>query len=207
MKRVMLVGALAAAAVLTALACGSDTVASPDKAVSSTGGKSGGSDSSGTGGDSSTHGNPGGNRRYPWLTITPEAAAVQLHNYLALHATLYDTNGTPQSATISWRSSDQHIATVGDTGLVHGVGLGVVTIFASADGVNDSAVVAVVDTAVASPPPPDSGTVPPDSSHRPPPPPPDSGSVPPDSTHRPPPPPPDSVPPDTVPPRDTLTSR
>ncbi|HEV2180189.1 MAG TPA: Ig-like domain-containing protein, partial [Gemmatimonadaceae bacterium] len=139
------------------------------------------------------------------LTITPEAAAVQIHNYLAVHATAYDTNGTPVSAKISWRSSDAHIATVGDTGLVHGVGLGVVTIFASANGVNDSAVVAVVDTAVASPPP-DSGTVPPDSSRRPPPPP-DSGSVPPDTTHRPPPPPPDSVPPDTVPPKDTLTSR
>lgn len=195
MKRVMLVGALAAAAVLTALACGSDTVASPEKAVSSTGGTSG-NDSSGTSpGDTSTHGNPDGNHRYPWLTITPEAAAVQVHNYLALHATLYDTNGTPVSAKISWRSSDARIATVSDTGLVHGVGLGVVAIFASANGVNDSAEVAVVDTAVASPPPPDTGTVPPDSTRQPPPPP-DSSSVPPDSTRQPP---PDSVPPDTVP--------
>lgn len=201
MKRVVLIGALAAAAVVTAMACGSDTVASPEKAVSGTSGASGGgNDSSGSGSDSSTHGSPGGNHKYPWLTITPEAAAVQIHNYLALHATAYDTNGTPMSAKISWRSSDAHIATVGDTGLVHGVGLGVVTIFASANGINDSAVVAVVDTAVASPPP-DSGTVPPDSSRRPPPPPPDSGSVPPDSTRRPPPPPPDSVPPDTVPQR------
>lgn len=191
MKRVVLIGALAAAAVVTAMACGSDTVASPEKAVSGTSGaNSGGNDSSGSStGDTSSHGNPGGNHRYPWLTITPEAAAVQIHNYLALHATVFDTNGTPVSAKISWRSSDEHIATVGDTGLVHGVGLGVVTIFASADGINDSAVVAVVDTAVASPPPP-----------------PDSGSVP-DSTHRPPPPPPppDSVPPDTVPVKDTLT--
>lgn len=188
MKRVMLVGALAAAAVLTALACGSDTVASPEKAVSSTGGTSGGgNDSTGKSpGDTSTHGNPDGSHRYPWLTITPEAASVHIDNYLALHATVYDTNGTPVSAKISWRSSDQHIATVSDTGLVHGVGLGVVTIFASADGVNDSAVVAVVDTTVASPPPPpppDTGTVPPDSTRQPPPPPPDSGSVPPDSTH------------------------
>jgi len=192
MKRVVLVGALAATAVVTAMACGSDSVSSPAKTVSSAGGTNGGSDSTGTSpGDTSSHGSPGGNHRYPWLTITPEAAAVQIHNYLALHATEYDTNGTPVSAKISWRSSNEHIATVGDTGLVHGVGLGVVTIFASADGINDSAVVAVVDTAVASPPPP----------------PPDSGTVPPDSTNRPPPPPPDSVPPDTVPPKDTLTSR
>jgi len=104
MKRVVLIGALAAAAVVTAMACGSDTVASPEKAVSGTSG--GASDSSGSGGDSSTHGNPGGNHRYPWLTIAPEAAAVQIHNYLALHATEYDTNGTPVSAKISWRSSD-----------------------------------------------------------------------------------------------------
>ena len=206
MKRVVWVGALAAAAVSAAMACGSDTVASPDKTVFNAGGTTGGgSDSSGSPGDTSRHGNPGGNHRYRWLTITPEAAAVQLHNYLALHATEYDTNGTPVSAKISWRSSDEHIATVGDTGFVHGVGLGVVTIFASADGINDSAVVAVVDTAVASPPP-DTGTVPPDSTHRPPPPP-DSGSVPPDSTQRPPPPPPDSVPPDTVPPRNPPTAR
>ena len=194
MKRVVLIGALAAAAVVTAMACGSDTVASPEKAVSGTSGASGGgSDSSGSGGDSSTHGSPGGNHKDPWLTITPEAAAVQIHNYLALHATEYDTNGTPVSAKISWRSSDEHIATVGDTGLVHGVGLGRVTIFASADGINDSAVVAVVDTAVASPPP-DTGSVPPDSTRQPPPPPPDSGTTP-DSTHQPPPPPPpDSIP-------------
>lgn len=194
MKRVVVVGALAAAVVVTAMACGSDTVASPGTAVSGTTGASGGgNDSTGTSpGDTSNHGSPGGNHRYPWLTITPEAAAVQVHNYLALHATVYDTNGTPVSAKISWRSSDEHIATVSDTGLVHGVGLGVVTIFASADGINDSAVVAVVDTAVASPPPP----------------PPDSGMVPPpDSSHQPPPPPPpDSVPPDSVPAKDTLTS-
>lgn len=186
MKRVMLIGALAAAAVATAMACGSDTVASPEKAVSGTSGANGGgTDSSGSSpGDTSAHSNPGGNHRYPWLTITPEAAAVQIHNYLALHATEYDTNGTPVSAKITWRSSDEHIATVGDTGLVHGVGLGVVTIFASADGINDSAVVAVVDTAVSSPPPPpDTGTAPPPDSGTVPPP--DSGSVP-DSTHQPP---------------------
>lgn len=201
MKRAILVGTLAAAAV-AAMACGSDRVASPDKTVSNTGGTSGGSDSSHTSpGDSSTHGNPDGNHRYPWLTISPEAASLQLHNYLALHATEYDTNGTPVSAKISWRSSDEHLATVSDTGLVHGVGLGVVTIFASADGINDSAVVAVVDTAVVSTPP-DSGTVPPDTTRRPPP---DSSTVP-DSTP-PAPPPPGSVPPDTVPPGDTLTAR
>lgn len=191
MKRVVLIGSLAAAAVVAAMACGSDSVASPEKAVLGTsGGNGGGTDSTGTSpGDTSAHGSPGGNHRYPWLTITPEAASVQINNYLALHATVYDTNGTPLSAKVAWRSSNEHIATVGDTGLVHGVGLGVVTIFASANGINDSAVVAVVDTAVASPPPPDTGTVPP-----------------PDSTRQPPPPPPDSVPPDTVPVKDTLTS-
>lgn len=192
MKRVVMIGALAAAAVVTAMACGSDSVASPEKVVSGTSGANGGgNDSTGTSpGDTSSHGSPGDNHRYPWLTITPEAASVQIHNYLALLATVYDTNGTPVSAKVTWRSSDAHIATVSDTGLVHGVGLGVVTIFASANGINDSAVVAVVDTAVASPPPPpDSGTVPP----------PDSTTVP-DSTQRPPPPPPtpDSVPPDTA---------
>jgi len=192
MKRLVSMGAFAAAvAIATATACGSDSVASPDKAVSSTGGTNGSDSTHTSPGDTSTTGNPGGQRRYPWLTITPSAASVQLHNYLALHATLHDSTGAPVAATITWRSSDEHIATVSDTGLVHGVGLGVVAIFASANGVNDSAEVAVVDTAVTQPaPPPDTSTVP-------------------DSTQRPPapPPPPDSVPPDSAPPRDTLSSR
>jgi len=194
MHRMVWVGTFAAAvAVVAAVACGSDSVASPTKAVSTSGGTDGNDSSGTTTGDTSSHGSTGHVR---WLTITPQAASLQLHNYLAFHATLYDTNGTPMAVKITWRSSDDHIATVSDTGLVHGVGLGVVAIFASADGVNDSAEVAIVDTAVNQPAqPPDTGTVP-DSTHRPPPP--DSGAAP-DSSYQPPPPPP----PDTAVPGDT----
>lgn len=194
MHRMVWLGTFAAAvAVVAAVACGSDSVASPTKAVSTSGGTNGNDSSGTTTGDTSSHGSTG---QYRWLTITPQAASLQLHNYLAFHATLYDTNGTPIAAKITWRSSDEHIATVSDTGLVHGVGLGVVAIFASADGVNDSAEVAIVDTAVNQPAqPPDTGTVP-DSTHRPPPP--DSGTAP-DSSYQPPPPPP----PDTAVPGDT----
>lgn len=182
-----------------AIACGSDSVAAPTKAVNAQGSTGGGSDSSGspgdsTGGspgDSSSHGPPSG-QRSPYLTVTPEAASIQIGHYLEFHATLHDTTGAPISAHVTWRSSDASIATVGDSGLVHGIKAGVVALFASANGVNDSAEVAIVDSVVppstppSSPPPPDSGAAP--------------DSVPPSS---PPPPPP---PPDTTPARDTLTS-
>lgn len=174
-----------------AIACGSDSVAAPTKAVNAQGSTGSGSDSSGSPGDSSSHGGPGG-QRSPYLTVTPEAASVQIGHYLELRATLHDTTGAPISAHVTWRSSDATIATVGDTGLVYGVKSGVVAIFASANGVNDSAEVAVVDSVVppstppSSPPPPDSGAAP--------------DSVPASS---PPPPPP---PPDTTPARDTLGS-
>lgn len=170
-----------------AIACGSDSVAAPTKAVNAQGSTGSGSDSSGSPGDSSNHGGPGG-QLSPYLTVTPEAASVQIGHYLELHATLYDTTGAPISAHVTWRSSDANIATVGDSGLVHGITAGVVAIFASANGVNDSAEVAVVDSVVppSSPPPPDSSAAP--------------DSVPASS---PPPPPP---PPDTTPARDTLGS-
>ncbi|HEY7895882.1 MAG TPA: Ig-like domain-containing protein [Gemmatimonadaceae bacterium] len=200
MKPVVTLGTFAGAvALVAAIACGSDSVAAPSKTVNPTGGVAGtGNDSSGgspgdsshhggSPGDSSSHGGPQG-QRHQWLTITPEAASVQIGHYLELHAVLHDTTGAPISAHVNWRSSDVRIATVGDSGLVHGIAAGVVAIFASANGFNDSAEVAVVDS-----------VVPPSS----PPPPPDSGAVP-DST---PPPPPPPSPPDTTPPKDTSTSR
>lgn len=194
MKPVVTLGAFAAAvALVAAIACGSDTVASPTNAVNTAGGVGGaGHDSAGSPGgstgDSSTHGGPGGGQRHPWLTVTPEAASVQIGHDLELHATLHDTTGAPISARVMWRSSDARIATVSDSGLVHGVAAGVAAIFASANGYNDSAEVAVVDSVV------------PPSSPPPPPPPTDSGTVR-DST------PPAPPPPDTTPPRDTSTSR
>ncbi len=196
MKHVVTLGTFAAAvAVVAAIACGSDTVASPTSAVNTAGGVAGtGHDSSGgspggSPGDSSNHGGPPAGQRHPWLTVSPEAASVQVGLYLELHATLHDTTGAPISAHVTWHSSDARIATVGDSGLVHGIAPGVVAIFASANGFNDSAEVAVVDSVVPPPPPP--------------PPPADSGAVP-DST---PPPPPPPSPPDTTPPRDTSRSR
>ena len=189
MRPVVTLGTFAGAvAVVAAIACSSDSVAAPSKTVNPAGGvASTGHDSSGgSPGDSSSHGGPAG-QRHPWLTISPEAASVQIGNYLELHAVLHDTTGAPITAHVTWHSSDPRLATVGDTGLVHGIAAGVVAIFASANGVNDSAEVAVVDSVVppSSPPPADSGAVP-------------------DSTPSAPPPPP---PPDTTPARDTSRSR
>ena len=189
MKPVVTLGTFAGAvALVAAIACGSDSVAAPSKTVNPAGGvaSTGGDSGRGSPGDSSDHGGPAGQRQ-PWLTITPEAASVQIGHYLELHATLHDTTGAPISAHVTWQSSDTRIATVGDSGLVHGIAAGVVAIFASANGFNDSAEVAVVDSVVppSSPPPADSGAVP-------------------DSTLPPPPPP---SPPDTTPPPDTSASR
>ncbi|HKV50121.1 MAG TPA: Ig-like domain-containing protein [Gemmatimonadaceae bacterium] len=196
MKPVVTLGTFAGAVALAAaIACGSDSVAAPSKTVNPAGGVAGTShDSSGgspggSPGDSSSHGGPAG-QRHPWLTITPEAASVQIGTYLELRAVLHDTTGAPIAAHVTWHSSDTRLATVGDSGLVHGIAAGVVAIFASANGFNDSAEVAVVDSVV--PPAP-----------QPPPPPADSGAVP-DST---PPAPPPPSPPDTTPARDTSASR
>ena len=184
MKNVVGLGTLAAACVLAvALACSGDAVSSPSRSDQSTQGANG-QDTSASG-DTATH--SGGNGQVGVLTISPNAAAVTLDNYLALHATATDANGAPIKKPFDWRTSDEHIAIVGDTGLVHGVGVGTAKIYAEVDGLIDSAVVAVVDSEVAPPPPPpppDSGTVPDSSGATPPPPAPAPDSTPPDSLSR-----------------------
>jgi hypothetical protein len=122
------------------------------------------------------------------LFVSPEAATVHVHYYLALKANERDASGNVVARRAAWSSLDPSIASVGDTGLVYGVKVGVTKIFAKADGLDDSAVVAVVDSGATTPPPP------PDSSVAPP----DSGVTPPDSGHAP--------PPNNPPPSDTSTT-
>ena len=143
-------------------ACSGDTVSAPARSVGTDGTTGGGTDSSNTPPD--TSGNHSGGGSSVELVVRPEAGTVHVQYYLALGAIERDSSGQLVRKQAAWRSLDPAIATVGDTGLVYGAAVGVTKIFATVDGLTDSAVVAVVDTGTTSPPP-DSGHVtPPDSS-------------------------------------------
>jgi hypothetical protein len=82
------------------------------------------------------------------VTVTPVTASVQVGSTVTLSAAALGANGTAMSASITWSSSDNAIATVSG-GVVTGVKAGSATIRAAAGSVSGSASVTVTDVPVA----------------------------------------------------------
>jgi hypothetical protein len=79
------------------------------------------------------------------LTVIPRSATIRSGQVVALKATLVDESGNAvQTATVSWTSSNESVATVGATGEVLGRGEGRANITAAAQGRAESSVIRVL---------------------------------------------------------------
>jgi len=146
MKGWMLCGIVAAVAALGA--CGSDSgrLLGVDPAASR-GQSGGGTDTSGTSGQTS-------NGPVVSITMFPANLVLPLGSYGEIVADARDAAGVRVNKNGTWRSSNDAVATVGDTGVVFGKALGSATVYVTIDGHTDSANVMVVPAPPPPPPPP-----------------------------------------------------
>ena len=77
------------------------------------------------------------------ITLVPNALAVFAGATGQLVATMRDDHGNIVAATATWRSSNDAIASVSDAGMVSGKTAGSAFVYATVDGVTDSAAVLV----------------------------------------------------------------
>ncbi|HUQ98636.1 MAG TPA: Ig-like domain-containing protein [Gemmatimonadaceae bacterium] len=78
------------------------------------------------------------------IRVTGNATSVVIGSDIQLQAVARDPDGVPLTGvTFTWASENNAIATVGSTGLVHGVSIGTVNITAEAGGVQGILRVAV----------------------------------------------------------------
>ena len=85
------------------------------------------------------------------VMVNPPTSTVVTGQTAVLTATVRDTTGTiVTDRTVTWRSSDETIATVSSAGVVTGVSAGAATITATSEGKSGSAVVTVLPVPVAS---------------------------------------------------------
>ena len=78
------------------------------------------------------------------LTVVPRTATIHAGQVVGLKARLVDEFGDALEGSISWKSSNDEIATVAPTGVVFGRSAGHVTITASSLGKNQSSMVSVL---------------------------------------------------------------
>jgi len=84
------------------------------------------------------------------VTVNPATSTVTTGQTVALSATVRDTSGAVVTdRAVTWRSSDETIATVSSAGVVTGVNAGTATITATSEGKPGSAVVTVLPVPVA----------------------------------------------------------
>jgi uncharacterized protein YjdB len=79
------------------------------------------------------------------ITVIPSTATIHAGQLVTLQAQIKDEFGDPLDGPVSWKSSDDAIATVGSNGAVEGRMKGTVTVTASALGKAQSAVVHVLE--------------------------------------------------------------
>jgi uncharacterized protein YjdB len=79
------------------------------------------------------------------ITVIPSTATIHAGQLVTLQARIKDEFGDPLDGAVSWKSSDDAIATVGSNGAVEGRMKGTVTVTASALGKAQSAVVHVLE--------------------------------------------------------------
>ena len=142
MKRLMMVASVIAVTGIAACSA-SDSVTPPDGAPSSSLGSTGGTG----GGDSSAGGptsNPTSNGPAVILKLTPRTFELGMGYSREILATVLDAKGVRVVKPVTWRSSNTAIVTVNDTGVVFGKALGTAKVYASIDGLSDSATVTVV---------------------------------------------------------------
>jgi len=84
------------------------------------------------------------------LSLTPHRLTLPLGFYGHISALARDSAGITVLKPVSWRSSNAAMVTVGDTGLIYGKSVGSATVYATVDGITDSAMVSIVP-ATASP--------------------------------------------------------
>jgi len=73
------------------------------------------------------------------ITVSPSISAIQEGDVIQMTAVVLNSAGSVISVPVTWSSSDPTIAVVSPTGLVTAVGVGTVTITATADGVEGQA--------------------------------------------------------------------
>jgi hypothetical protein len=142
MKRLMMVASVIAVTGIVACSA-SDSAAPPDGVPSSNLGSTGGTG----GGDSSAGGptsNPTSNGPAVILKLAPRTFELGMGYSREILATVVDAKGLPVRKPVTWRSSNTAIVTVNDTGVVFGKALGTAKVYASIDGLSDSATVTVV---------------------------------------------------------------
>jgi Bacterial Ig-like domain (group 2) len=81
----------------------------------------------------------------PGITVIPSTATIRAGQLVTLQARIIDEFGDALDGSVSWKSSDDAIATVGSNGAVVGRMKGTVTVTASALGKAQSAVVHVLE--------------------------------------------------------------
>ena len=77
------------------------------------------------------------------IALTPSTAAIDVSDATTAQLTVVDSNGQNRTASAVYGTSDEMIATVSTTGLVHPVGAGSATITATYGGHTDTTVVTV----------------------------------------------------------------
>jgi uncharacterized protein YjdB len=78
------------------------------------------------------------------LTVVPSSATIISGQVVALKASMRDQFGDPLLVTVSWRSSNESVATVAATGEVLGRSAGNATIIADAQGKTQSSAIHVI---------------------------------------------------------------
>lgn len=99
------------------------------------------------GGDGSTGPETNNTSVVTSVSVTPASATVDVGGTYQFAAQALDQNGTPFSAcSMGWSSNNANVATVDDSGLVTGVGVGQVDIVATCGGKSGTGTVTVVAT-------------------------------------------------------------
>lgn len=146
-------GALVVLAI--AVACASDTAGPTSTDVSAKGAvvSTGGTDTSGSTPSTPTQPSPEPTSDGPVASVdmTPQTLTISAGTYGHLAAIPRDADGVRVRGKIaSWRSDDANSVVVGDTGVVYGKAVGSAKVYATIDGIVESALVTV--TAAATPP-------------------------------------------------------
>ena len=151
-RSLVLVALATACALLAGLtACGGDDPSGLDASrAKSAGQNNAGNNGNGSGTDTSgqhpdTTGQPPATGPVVSVQLSPATVTAFVGNYVGVYALALNAEGRAlPNKKFTWRSSNESVVAVSDTGLLRAVAIGTATVYASVDGKEGSALVTVV---------------------------------------------------------------